>query len=81
MLDEEKGGSVVDKNIGEAIDAGKNQKQGLTNKVEDLINGTAPYSNAAAAGPERKSDAKNEAGFKVGGAGGDEHDLAASKQP
>ena len=82
MLDEEKRGSVVDRNIGEAIDAGKNQKQGLTSKVDDLINGT-PGSNAAAAGAERKSDAKNSAGFKVGGDGdtGDEHDLAASKQP
>lgn len=81
MLDEEKGGSIVDKNIGEAIDAGRN-KQGLTSKVDDLINGT-PGSNAAAAGTERKSDAKNSAGFKVGGDGenGDEHNLAASKQP
>ncbi|KFA78823.1 hypothetical protein S40288_05487 [Stachybotrys chartarum IBT 40288] len=77
VIDETKDtqGSVVDRNIGETIDAGKG-KGGISGRVDDILNQTTAVGSTA----RGKGESVTGQGFRVG-ENVDAHDLASSKQP
>jgi hypothetical protein len=77
IIDETKDtqGSVVDRNIGETIDAGKGE-EGISGRVDDILNQMTDEGSKA----KGKGESVTGQGFRVG-ENIDAHDLASSKQP